>query len=585
MNTLLRIFRYTARYRWRSLLAFVLAVTGTLLVLVMPAMTQRFIDDIIPNKKWDAIWPTALLAVGAIALRQMIFTARMLSNNAFEQVVVHELRRELYDKIQRLPMRWFDNQPTGDIMTRVGSDVPAIEKVIVDTIDQALSGLLQFLIVLGYLLHLHVGLTLVTLAPMPFVALATWIYSRKNESRYRAASEASSALNSMLHDNIAGIRQIKAYTVEPQELMRFDRTSARVRQAQLTVAKANAMTWPGVSLIAETGIVAMMGAAAYWILKGEMQVGTLMAFLVSWGFLFDPLSRINPLTQTFVGGVVAGKRVFSILDLHDEPNLIEGLRPEVLRGHVQFEKVGFSYADKAPVVSGIDVEALPGQTIAFVGPTGAGKSTLLNLLTRFYECDEGRILMDGTPLTELSKEWLRDNIGYVTQESFLFNASVRENLQLAKPQATDDELWAALTAANADGFVRRLEQGLDTVTGERGTKLSGGERQRLSIARALLKNPPILLLDEATSAVDNETEKLIQQALDRLRSHRTSFVIAHRLSTVRDAHLICVMERGRIIESGRHEELLERGGLYARLASTGFKEPAKKPADDGNTEG
>ena len=578
MSTLRRIFHYTARYRWRAILAFFLAVTGTLLVLVMPAMTQLFIDDIIPNRRWDAIWPTAWLAVGAIALRQVIFTARTLSNNSFEQVVVHDLRRELYDKIQRLPMRWFDNQPTGDIMTRVGSDVPAIEKVIVDGIDQALSGLLQFIIVLGFLLHLHVGLTLVTLAPMPLVALATWIYSRKNESRYRAASEASSALNSMLHDNIAGIRQIKAYTVEPQELLRFDRISARVRQAQLTVAKANAMTWPGVSLIAESGIVAMMGAASVWILRGEITVGTLIGFLVAWGFLFDPLSRINPLAQTFMGGVVAGKRVFSILDLHDEPNLTEGKRPETLRGEVRFENVGFSYAERAPTVKGINVAALPGQTIAFVGPTGAGKSTLLNLLTRFYECDEGRILIDGTPIHELSKEWLRDNIGYVTQESFLFNASVRENLQFAKPEATEEELWAALSAANADGFVKRMEQGLDTITGERGTKLSGGERQRLSIARALLKNPPILLLDEATSAVDNETEKLIQQALDRLRSHRTSFVIAHRLSTVKEAHRICVLERGHIIESGRHEELLEQEGLYAKLASTGFKEE-KKPVE------
>jgi len=580
MSTLRRIFRYAFRYRWRALLAFVLAVTGTLLVLVMPAMTQRFIDDIIPHQKWDLILPTAALAVGAIALRQVLFTARMLSNNAFEQAVVHDLRRELYDKIQRLPMRWFDNQPTGDIMTRVGSDVPAIEKVIVDGIDQALSGLLQFLIVLGFLLSQHVGLTLVTLAPMPLVAVATWLYSRKNESRYRTASEAASALNAMLHDNIAGIRQIKAYTVEPQELLRFDRTSAKVREAQLSVAKANAMTWPGVSLIAECGIVAMMAAAAYWILKGELQVGTLMAFLVSWGFLFDPLSRINPLTQTFVSGVVAGKRVFSILDLHDEPNLTEGLRPERLKGHVRFEGVAFSYAEKAPVVSDITIEALPGQTIAIVGPTGAGKSTLLNLLTRFYECDEGRILIDGVSLTELSKEWLRDHIGYVTQESFLFNASIRENLLLAKPESTEEELWAVLAAANADAFVRQLEQGLDTVTGERGTKLSGGERQRLSIARALLKNPPILLLDEATSAVDNETEKLIQQALDRLRRQRTTFVIAHRLTTVRDAHQICVLERGRMVESGQHDELLARDGVYARLASGGFKETLGRRAEE-----
>ncbi|RYD35072.1 MAG: ABC transporter ATP-binding protein [Verrucomicrobiaceae bacterium] len=579
MSTLFRILRYTARYRLRTLLALLLAVSGTLLVVVMPMSLKTFMDDIIPNKKFDAILPASLVVIGAIALRQVIFTARTLSNNAFEQVVVHDLRRELYDKIQRLPMRWFDNQPTGDIMTRVGSDVPAIEKVIVDTIDQALSGLLQFGIVLGYLLWLHPGLTAVTLAPMPLIAVATWIYSRRNEARYKAASEAGSALHSMLHDNIAGIRQIKAYTVEPEELLRFDRFSAAVRQAQLNVAKANAFTWPAVSWIAESGIVAMMAASAYWILKGEMEVGTLGAFLISWGYLFDPLSRIGPLTQTFVGGVVSGKRVFSILDLHDEVNLTEGLRPEHLHGHVRFENVSFSYAEKAPTVSGINLEALPGQTIALVGPTGAGKSTLLNLLTRFYECDEGRILMDGIPLTELSKEWLRDHIGYVTQESFLFNASVRENLLLAKPGATEEELWDALRAANADGFVSRLEQGLDTITGERGTRLSGGERQRLSIARALLKNPPILLLDEATSAVDNTTEKLIQQALDRLRSHRTSFVIAHRLSTVRDAHRICVLEHGHVVESGRHEELIARGGLYAKLCATGFPEQKTLPVE------
>ncbi len=311
MSTFFRIFGYARHYPVRALVAFFMAAGGTLLVLALPAMTQRFLDDIIPNRRWDAIVPTALLAAGAIALRQIIFGARTVWNNAFEQAVVHDLRRSLYDRIQRLPVRWFDNQPTGDIMTRVASDVPAMERVIIEGIDQALSGALQFAVVLTFMFYQHTGLTLVTLAPMPFVALATWLYGRKNEARYRAASEASSALNSLLHDNIAGIRQIKSYTVEPEELSRFDKSSEAVKKAQLSVARANALTWPGVSLIAESGIVAMMAAAAYWIMRDELTTGKLAAFLFAWGLLFDPLSRVGPLSQTFVGGVVAGKRVFS----------------------------------------------------------------------------------------------------------------------------------------------------------------------------------------------------------------------------------------------------------------------------------
>jgi ATP-binding cassette subfamily B protein/subfamily B ATP-binding cassette protein MsbA len=407
------------------------------------------------------------------------------------------------------------------------------------------------------------------------VALAVRWYQRKAEPRFKAASEAGSALNSLLHDNIAGIRQIKAYTVEPEELNRFDAHSRSVQQAQLSVVKANAVIWPFVSLVAESGIVLTIAFAAWWICRGTTTLGTLSAVLMSWGLLYDPVSRVNPLTQMFTAGIVAGKRVFAILDLTDEPNLDDGRRPDSLRGDVVFDDVTFSYADKAPTISGIRIRAGAGQTIALVGPTGAGKSTVLNLLTRFYEPDTGRILLDGEDISGLSKEWLRDHIGYVTQDSFLFNASIRGNLLVARPDATEAELWAALSAANAADFVRRLPEGLDTATGERGTRLSGGERQRLSIARALLKNPPILLLDEATSAVDNETEKLIQQALERLRSDRTCFVIAHRLSTVENADRIYVLERGHIREEGTHQELLAQGGLYARLCASGLREDSQ----------
>jgi ATP-binding cassette subfamily B protein len=239
---------------------------------------------------------------------------------------------------------------------------------------------------------------------------------------------------------------------------------------------------------------------------------------------------------------------------------------------VVFEDAGFSYDPDSPAVQGITLTAEPGMTVALVGPTGAGKSTVLNLLTRFYETDKGRILLDDHPIESLSKEWLRDNTGYVTQESFLFNTTLRDNLRLAKPDATDDEIWAALDNANASFFVRDLPDKLDTVAGERGVRFSGGEKQRLSIARALLKNPPLLLLDEATSALDNETERLVQQALENLRADRTSFVIAHRLSTVRKADLICVLQDGKMVECGKHGELLERGGLYSRLCEASIRE-------------
>ncbi len=572
MSTIIRIFRYTSRYKWRAMGMFLLAVACTGLVLVLPGVTKEFMDVVIPSGQHDRIVPLAALAIGAIVLRQGLFTARSLFNNAFEQRVLHDLRRQLYDKIQRLPMKWFDNQPTGDVMTRLAIDVPAMERVIIEGIDQGLSGLLQFTIVFAYLCSQHVGLALLSVAPLPIVALATMVYQRYAEPRYKASSEASSALNSLLHDNIAGIRQIKTYTIEPQELERFDDRSRRVTRTHMSVVKANAAIWPFVSLVAESGIVLTIAFGAYWIINGETTLGVMSAVLMSWGLLYDPISRVNPLTQMFTAGIVAGKRVFSILDLTDEPNLVEGARPELLKGHVVFDDVGFSYAAKAPVLSGISLEAGPGQTIALVGPTGAGKSTLLNLLTRLYEADSGRILLDGNDVKTLSKEWLRDNIAYVTQESFLFNASIRENLLMARPSATDEDLWEVLRAANAETFVKNMEGGLSYVTGERGSKLSGGERQRLSIARALLKNPPLLLLDEATSAVDNQTEQLIQGALTRLRANRTCFVIAHRLTTVKDADCICVLKRGKIIECGRHDELIARDGLYAKLCAAGFKE-------------
>jgi ATP-binding cassette subfamily B protein/subfamily B ATP-binding cassette protein MsbA len=570
MAILLRILRHTFRFPMRSLFSLVLAVACTGLVLVLPGVTMRFVDEIIGKNRPDLILSTAAIGIGAILARQLLFTLRTYVNNALELKLTHLVRVELYDKLQRLPVKWFDSNSSGEIMSRVADDVPTMDRVMIEGVDQALAAVLQFLIVLGYMMYHSWQLTLVTLAPLPFIGLITTWWSRKSEPMWRASSEASSALNAILHDNLAGIRQIKAYTVEPKALDTFDKASRKVGEQHMNVMRGQAVVWPSVSFIAESGIILMVAFGAWWTLQGQLKPGVVISFLVAWGFLFDPISRINPLSQVFTRGIVAAKRVFAIIDTPDESHITEGLRPESLRGHVRFENVSFHYKDGSPAINDLTIEAKPGETIALVGATGAGKSTVLNLLTRFYEPSAGRVLIDGMPLAEISKEWLRDQFGYVTQESFLFNTSLRENLLLAKHDATDDELWAALEAANAAEFVRSNAEGLDAIAGERGGRFSGGEKQRISIARALLKNPPLLLLDEATSALDNRTERLVQEALENLRAERTCFVIAHRLSTVRQADRILVLDHGRLIEQGSHEELLARGGAYAKLCEASF---------------
>ncbi len=570
MSTLVRILRHTFRFPLQSSISLSMAVVCTSLVLVLPGITMQFIDVIIGKNRPDLILSTAAIGVAAILVRQLLFTLRTYFNNSLELKLTHLIRVELYDKLQRLPVKWFDSTSSGEIMSRVADDVPTTNRVIIEGVDQAIAAILQFLIVMSYMFYHSWQLTLVTLIPLPLIGLITTWWSRRSEPLWRASSEATSALNAVLHDNLSGIRQIKAYTVEPEALENFDKASRRVGEKHMTVMRGQSLVWPGVSFIAESGIILMVAFGAWWTLHGQLTTGTVIAFIAAWGSLFDPISRINTLSQTFTRGVVSAKRVFTIIDTPDESHITEGERLSELKGHVRFENVSFAYSDEAPTINHLSLEAKPGQTVALVGATGAGKSTVLNLLTRFYEPTGGRILIDGCPLAGLSKEWLRDQLGYVTQESFLFNTTLRDNLLLAKKDATDEELWAALESANAASFVRASPQGLDTVAGERGVRFSGGEKQRLSIARALLKNPPLLLLDEATSALDNRTERLVQEALENLRSDRTCFVIAHRLSTVQKADRICVLDRGRLVEQGTHAELIAESGAYAKLCEASF---------------
>ncbi len=572
MQVFIRVLPYVRRYPFLAFATLFCAVAGTLMVIVFPAITQQIVDKVIGQNRPDLLAPLVGIGLAAFLAQNGLNALRIIFNNHFEQRVIFDLRSELYAHIQRLPLTWFDNRSTGDIMTRLVEDVTSVERVLIDGIEQGSVAILQILIVSCVMVAYSPSLTAAVLLPIPFLGAGALAYTLTARSRYRTQRKAVSALNSLLHDNIAGIRQIKTYTGEKREHARFDEASNGVRTATLTVMKAWAFYQPGMEFISSCGLLLVAGFGTSQVISGQMDIGGLVAFFVLTRYLYEPVGRLHQLNQIFQSGRAAGDRVFEIMD--SETELDEGSRKSnaPVRGHVVYRDVSFSYDPKMPVLHNVDLEAKSGEMIALVGPTGAGKSTIVNLLVRFYEFTSGEITIDGIPLREIPKSHLRDSIAVVTQESFMFNGTTAENLRIGKPDATEVEIWEVLRAANAADFVGRLPEGLHTPLGERGVKLSVGEKQRLSIARALLKNPPILILDEATASVDTTTERLIQEALDHLMENRTSFVIAHRLSTVRHADQILVLERGNITERGKHVDLLARGGLYAELCKSSLIE-------------
>jgi subfamily B ATP-binding cassette protein MsbA len=574
MSTLKRLFRFLGPY-WKTLLVSAVLLIGRAGIDLIPPLFQRqIVDEVIGQRELSRLGLLIGGLVGIYGLQQVIDAGDMFIRHALGEKFILDLRVRIYAWLQRLSLSFFERTSTGELMSRVTNDVAALENFV--THGSALSGAALLRLVGGaaILFVLDARLAALVMIPVPILAVSLRYFNTRIRPVYRRVRDRLGDINAKLQDNLSGIRVIQAFAQEDRELERFSRESEHYYTARVEGIRYWSMFFPAMRFVASLGSVVVLGVGGAMAVRGELTLGTLVAFLSYIASFYEPLNRLTEIDRVFQEAIAAGDRIFELLDqtadIEDARDAVE-LPP--IRGEVVFDNIHFRYgsgkaagtADPPQVLHDVNFRMAPGEVVALVGPSGAGKTSIANLLCRFYDPIHGRLTVDGYDLRQVCLDSLRRQIAVVLQDTFLFNATVRENLLYGKPDASDEELEEAAAAAYAHEFIQALPNGYDTEIGERGVRLSGGQKQRLALARAILADPRILILDEATSSVDAEAEYLIQQALDSVLEGRTALVIAHRLSTIRDADKIIALEDGRIVEVGDHRDLMERGGLYSQL--------------------
>lgn len=579
MKSLLRVIRYIHPYQNLAYATLLAAMLTTLMDLVPPWLIKVVIDDVIKAGHLSLLnWVIGAL-IGVYLFKNLLNMARIRFNNTLEQKVIYQMRDEVYRALQNLSISYFDNRATGEMMSRVNSDVNNLERIIIDGVEAIVMAALTLLGISVMLFAINWKLALLALLPIPFLALGAAIFTRKVHRLYHQLRQKLAQLNALLQDNLSGIREIMSFNRHEYERGRFNKKSQDYCETQLKVARLWSFYSPGMIFLGSTGTILILSFGAHQVIQGGMTIGELVAFLSYLALFYTPINQIHSVNHMLQHALASGERVFEIIDAR--PEVQEPKEPVIpasalngankVLGYVAFQQVSFDYREDVPVLREVDFEVQPGEKIALVGPSGSGKSTMIKLLMRFYDVDQGSITIDGVDIRRFKISFLRDQIAMVQQEPFLFNGTVKENILYGDLLADEDRMIAAARAARAHEFIENLPEGYATWIGERGVKLSVGQKQRVAIARALLKDPPIIILDEATSNIDTETEAKIQEALECLIQNRTTFIIAHRLSTLKHVDRILVIKNGRVVESGTHEELLQLKGLYTTLYEAQFQ--------------